>query len=67
MRIPVGDNSHLALIVLNVGVHDVIDGGAVLCRRLHLHLERVADQVEIIDVHGGQLALKRREDAATIH
>ena len=61
------ERHHLALIVLNVGVHDVIDGGAVLCRGLHLHLERVADQVEIIDVHGGQLALKRREDAADGH
>ena len=40
-------------------------GYAEMCIRDSL--ERVADQVEIIDVHGGQLALKRREDAADGH
>ena len=61
------ERHHLALVVLDVGVHDVVDAGAVFRRGLHLHLERVADQVEIIDVHGGQLALERRENAVHGH
>ena len=48
--------------ILTPDIHTANWGG------LLWHLQMcIRDRVEIIDVHGGQLALKRREDAADGH
>jgi len=56
------DRNHFPAVVLHHDLVDVDQAGTVARVGLHLHLEAVSVQVEVVDVGRRQLALERGED-----